>query len=84
MKPDGVCTSCGAAMVWVLTTKGNRMPLDPDPVDDGNVWVLMVKSGTPVVGVSLTADGVPPNVTERYVTHFVTCPHAKEHRRRPS
>lgn len=82
MKPDGHCRSCGAPIAWVITVKGRRMPLDPDPVEDGNVWIMRVEGAQLVAGVSLNAEGVPPLVRERYVSHFVTCPNADQHRKR--
>ena len=29
---EGVCSTCGDAIVWCLTTKGNRAPFNPDGV----------------------------------------------------
>lgn len=56
------------------------MPLDPVPVEDGNVWVDGYKGSTPVVEVALTSATVPPHIALRYVSHFVTCPHADQWR----
>ena len=74
MIPSSKCRSCDAPIRWCRTeATGKLMPLDPDPVDDGNVWVLRIESGTPVVAVALLADAVPTTVPLRYVSHFVTC-----------
>lgn len=77
MKADGICASCGNPIVWAITVaKGNRMPIDPDPVDDGNVWIAESPShGAPVVGVALQHSDLPAD-TVTYVSHFVTCPDA--------
>lgn len=83
MKPDGRCRSCGASIAWVVTAaKGNRMPLDPQPVDDGNVWVIeQPEHFPPVVGVALQHSDIPVG-TETYVSHFVTCKDANKWRKR--
>lgn len=83
MKPTGRCRSCAAPIVWAITAaKGNRMPLDPEPVPDGNVWIIEhPEHGQPVIGVALQRSDIPADI-ETYVSHFVTCSAAAEHRRR--
>jgi len=49
------------------------MPLDPDPVPGGNVWLLA--DGT----AEIHAVGDPTAI--RHVSHFATCPNANQHRR---
>ena len=75
-----VCRSCGAPIVWCVTTAGKRMPVDSDPVENGNL-VIVPQEGPwrePLVRV-LAKDEV---VTEdRFVSHFVSCPNAKAHRK---
>jgi len=67
------CKSCGAPIEWVQTIKGHNMPLDPEPVAGGNIELT-------VAGLAYT---VPPDPDViRSVSHFVTCPEAKSHRRR--
>jgi hypothetical protein len=29
------CSTCGAPVIWAITEHGARMPIDPDPVDEG-------------------------------------------------
>jgi hypothetical protein len=84
VKAKSNCRSCKAPIVWAITAaKGARMPLDPDPVDDGNVWVVRWKpDGTPIVAVALHADAVPILARERFVSHFTTCPDSKEWRKK--
>ena len=64
------------------------MPLDPEPVDHGNVVRLRFRPPTDpraaevvLVRVLSAGDVVEPHVP-RYVSHFVTCPDAQAHRRR--
>ena len=81
--PSAHCRSCGAPVRWVITEANDRrMPIDPEPVEDGNVWVIEIRQGTPIVGVALTGDAVPASVPLRYVSHFVTCPDRDTWRKR--
>jgi hypothetical protein len=70
------CKSCGAQIEWVRTESGKAMPLDIDPVDDGNLVVVggVASKWTP----ELDAAGIPP---PRRVSHFVTCPNAGDWRK---
>jgi hypothetical protein len=75
MMPNTRCRSCQAPVRWAITaSNGKRMPLDPAPVTDGNVWIDHIEAGTPVVNVGLSHDDVPRNIPLTYVSHFVTCP----------
>lgn len=88
------CGSCGAPIVWATTAHGRRIPVDPDPVPDGNLELLEM-SGVLVAHV-LTVEreaelerelldanraGVTPTLA-LFKTHFATCPSAETHRRR--
>lgn len=66
------CRSCGAEIFWRKTTAGKMIPLDREPVADGNLSV--------VNGVAVSAKDVPESAL-RYVTHFATCPNANAWRR---
>ena len=79
---SATCRSCGAPIVWTITERGKRMPIDPQPDPAGNLTI------TPdPVGIG---DGVVPRATftrdsgdgRRYLSHFTTCPHAAAHRTR--
>lgn len=57
------------------------MPLDPAPVDDGNVLITdETLDNLPLVRVLGKNDERPAGVV-RYKSHFATCPKAKEHRK---
>lgn len=81
MRPDNKCRSCGAPIRWAFTAAGKRIPLDPEPYEAGNVWVDHYESGMPVVNVAADRRGVPSAEALVYVSHFVTCPNAAQHRR---
>lgn len=77
------CRSCGAPIVWVMIAKsGKKMPVDRDPVADGNIRLLATShsDGTPLVAY-VKRDDLETLPHERHVSHFATCPNAAEHRR---
>jgi hypothetical protein len=79
------CRSCGAAIRWAVTVNGKRMPVDDEPVPDGN---LMLSDPTPGA-YAPTAAHVDPDALllddpPRFVSHFSTCPNADQHRKDPT
>jgi hypothetical protein len=69
------CRSCGEPVRWVEIRKsGKKMPLDVDPVSNGNV-VIEADGRAAVLPALANYQG------EKYVTHFDTCPEAKRWRR---
>jgi len=63
------CASCGAPIIWALTERGRRMPLDATPTTGA---ILLTSASSPVP----TAKFGPV-----YTSHFATCPHADQHRK---
>jgi len=59
------CSSCGALIIWAMTPKGKRMPLDARP--EKRV-VLGAKTGL-------------AHVLDAYTPHWATCPSAAKHRK---
>jgi hypothetical protein len=75
-----ICRSCRARITWLETAGGKKIPVDEDPVPDGNI--VVVGGMAHVLGkhdVSELAFTEP-----RYKSHFVTCPQAREWRNRAS
>ena len=74
------CKSCGASILWLVTENGKRMPVNAKPVpyrekSDGNL-TLLTPNGRVVKGVlDVTAE------TKGLISHFATCPQAKEWRK---
>ena len=81
MRANSTCRSCGAPIRWGVTEKGQRIPLDPDAVPNGNVVVTAWAEGNPQIRVFAPGD-VPHGEPLRYFSHFVTCPQAGEWRRK--
>lgn len=82
MTPNGKCTTCGKLVVWAYTTSGKRMPVDPEPVNGGNV-VLVTGNQQPeaqVLGAAEVARRAGLGL-RCHTSHFATCPQAAQHRR---
>lgn len=69
------CKKCGRPIIWAKTEDWKNTPLDPDPVGMGNIAL-----GEDNVARVVAAD--PENTEFRYVSHFVTCPHAADFRKK--
>ena len=72
------CKSCDAEIRWAETPNGKGIPLDPEPVENGNLVMVELNPGGPlkvrhVVKGEELGDSVP-----RYRAHFVTCPQGKQ------
>lgn len=63
------CNSCEAPILWAITAKGRRIPLDPHPRDDGNMRICED-------GIARATDMRPA-----MRSHFQSCPNAARHRR---
>jgi hypothetical protein len=73
------CKSCRRPIRWVkAAATGKSMPLDRDPVGTGNIVVIDDKAV--VFADAGEAWEAHPN-KPRHVSHFATCPDAKEFRK---
>lgn len=76
------CNSCRANVIWALTTRGKRMPVNAEPSPDGNIAIGPVtgRDGLPVARVL--------NTTQQFgrkdlrTSHFATCKDAASWRKR--
>ena len=88
MRPDGACKSCGAKMRWAVSaSSGQRIPLDAEANPNGNLGVVEWRSQLNRAGAAWPLPVVAVNPTRtlteyRYLSHFVTCPNAADHRSR--
>lgn len=70
------CSTCRMPVVWGTTASGKPIPLDPDPVENGN---LAVRPGGQVRYMKLSEQPEPGEW--RAVSHFATCLDAALHRK---
>jgi hypothetical protein len=62
---EGVCSSCGADLIWAVTERGRRMPLTK--TSERRRWII-----EPDTGIGRTV--------LTYESHWADCPHADQHR----
>lgn len=68
------CRSCGADIIWVELKNGKKHPLDSEIVEaDGNKVLYLD---------DITEFKKLPAGRKGYVSHFATCPDAKDWRRK--
>ena len=68
------CSSCGADLIFVKSvTTGKPMPLDAKPMKR----IVLVD----LVGGLDHKDGSCGRVVDTYLSHFVSCPDAVQHRK---
>lgn len=74
------CSKCGARMMFVKTAAGKTMPVDADPVVDGNV---VIENGVASVlpAAELRDMRTAAYLLPRYKSHFATCPSANSFRK---
>lgn len=76
-----LCKSCHAKIFFALTEKGKRMPLDNDPVADGNLVIEASPAGLGEMPLVRAYDVVVDGATSRrFVSHFATCDRASSWR----
>jgi hypothetical protein len=75
-----LCRSCGAPIVWTVTRKGKRMPVDAEPVSNGKFVLENEEDNEKRLAVFI---GEGDYRGPRYSSHFGTCPHAAEHSGHP-
>lgn len=73
------CRSCGEPIRWAETVKGRRIPIDAQPAHDGNIRLEERGHMQPPLAIVLT--GQIESNTQRWRSHFASCPNAAQHRR---
>lgn len=72
------CQSCEAPIIWTVTERGKRMPVNAEAVDVQHGFRL---KGRENGGAPLARWGLAMAGEKLYVAHFATCPDAAQHRR---
>lgn len=75
------CASCGAPVVWAVTMNDKAMPVDPDPVENGNLILEPTAAGTRAAFVARPPELADDPNGDRWVSHFATCPQSKTWRK---
>lgn len=72
------CRSCGARIIWIHSAAGNLMPLDAEPVENGNLCIIDGKAH------AIKNDLFDPMLPQgpRYQSHFATCSSPELHRKK--
>lgn len=82
--------SCGANILWAETEKGKRIPIDPTPVVDGNMRLIVRENHLPPLALVVpyaqlerigTLREMKGDPEELFKSHFATCPNASKHRK---
>jgi hypothetical protein len=68
------CASCGAAIIWALTTSGKRMPVDA--IATTGAFTLHPRDAGLAPEARFSAE-----VKDGHTSHFATCPQAAQHRK---
>jgi hypothetical protein len=81
--PIATCSSCGARIIWATTARSKAMPVDAEPVADGNIRLDDRGQGRAPLAIVVTAGQADMFGSDesRRTSHFATCPQADEHRR---
>jgi len=61
------CRSCGASIIWAITSNGKRIPLDAEPVERPGLFVF--------------DNGYAKQPPAVYQAHFASCPDADSWRK---
>lgn len=77
------CESCGARIVWAVTERGSKMPLNAEPDPLGMFSLLgPAHEGGPLRLHTVGEGDLSGDAVRRYTSHFASCPAAAKHRRR--
>lgn len=82
--PTEPCRSCGQPVIWCITERLQAMPVDAEPVPDGNIQLVARPVGSfggrPLAKILNVAQRF--GKTNLHTSHFVDCPQAAKWRTR--
>jgi hypothetical protein len=82
MSNRGNCLSCNADVFWVKTQRGNTMPVDVTPTENGNVYLRKDLTGQIIEAEVWKKDKCKNFTGPLYTSHFATCPQAGKWRKK--
>jgi hypothetical protein len=74
------CRTCDKPIIWAVTSRLRDMPVDAQPVPDGNIRLEPREGMQPVARVLSVAEQFGKKSLRK--SHFATCPQAERWRRR--
>lgn len=81
--PISQCRSCHKRIIWTTNLdSGKRMPVDADAAEHGNVILLSGNDGPEARVLTKIELSKRPTKRDLYVSHFSTCPQARDWRQR--
>ena len=83
------CKGCGEPIKWIRSNRGKLIPCDPEPevmylkpMPPGERITLILEDGSTVSGYRADRYESGTLKTEGYLSHFGTCPHAEQFRKK--
>jgi hypothetical protein len=71
------CRSCGAPFVFLTTESGRLYAIDPEPAENGNIWI-----GEDGIGRVVGKGDHETVCVPLYISHFATCLDAAKFRKK--
>lgn len=81
--PVSTCRRCGAMIIWCVTSKGKKMPVDVTPSQNGEFFLFRKGPSIAAIHVASRDGRVGKAVSsgqKRHTSHFSTCPLAGSRR----
>ncbi len=78
--PRGASPGCGAEIIWAISTRGNKIPMDAKPNPIGRFILEDDGEGNEPRAIYV-GDRQDLAAGALYTSHFATCPYAKDYRK---
>lgn len=78
------CSACKAWMLWAISPKGARSPIDFQPTEEGNVLLLSPSGLGELLAVTLSGGALARARNaglQLRTSHWATCPNPEQFRR---
>ncbi len=75
------CRSCDAPIIWVVTEKDKKMPIDAEPSPEGTFIKFRLDANGDKIVHFVKESERAATTKPLYASHFATCPDAAEHRK---
>jgi hypothetical protein len=75
------CGSCEAPVIWSITEKGKRMPLNAEPSPSGRFRIVGTEINGTVHVHYVKNSELEANTSSLYDSHFASCPESRDWKR---